>query len=215
MTLTREEKIEILMEHYHDYDLYEGWWESQIDYWQEERLPEEGFEDAEIFFSGFWSQGDGASFKSSVNVHRFLKNHAMEICTNYVNNIFNLRDLINATGNYQYIDLTAHIDQDGHYCHENTMYVTGYEYTIEEDDNISQQIQEFLEYKLEDWILEHARDLARDIYKCLESEHEDRISAEQVIESLQANNIIDENLDFLDQADNVYPEEEVSYPKAA
>ncbi len=31
-----------------------------------------GFEDVKIFFSGFYSQGDGASFTSSININKFL-----------------------------------------------------------------------------------------------------------------------------------------------
>jgi len=41
----------------------DSWSESVIEDWKEHRLPEMGFgENAEIAFSGFWSQGDGASF---------------------------------------------------------------------------------------------------------------------------------------------------------
>ena len=37
------------------------WYEYVLDYWKEQ-LEKCGFEDADIRFSGFWSQGDGASF---------------------------------------------------------------------------------------------------------------------------------------------------------
>lgn len=37
------------------------WWEDTIDNWTG-KLAEKGFEDADIYFSGFYSQGDGACF---------------------------------------------------------------------------------------------------------------------------------------------------------
>jgi hypothetical protein len=43
------------------------WWEYVYDLWKK-ALDQIGFENAEIAFSGFWSQGDGASFTASVDV---------------------------------------------------------------------------------------------------------------------------------------------------
>lgn len=43
------------------------WWEYIFELWKK-ALDQIGFENAAIAFSGFWSQGDGASFTASVNV---------------------------------------------------------------------------------------------------------------------------------------------------
>lgn len=40
-----------------------------------EELETLGFTDAEISYSGFWSQGDGASFTADVNVEHFFNSH--------------------------------------------------------------------------------------------------------------------------------------------
>src|SRR5258708_6719855 len=45
------------------------WWRYLHELWKK-ALDQIGFEHAEIAFSGFWSQGDGASFTASVNVTR-------------------------------------------------------------------------------------------------------------------------------------------------
>lgn len=48
-------------------------WDSQfaVEYWQE-KLADTGFENASIYFSGFWNQGDGASFTADVDAHKIL-----------------------------------------------------------------------------------------------------------------------------------------------
>lgn len=49
------------------------WYESTIDYWKNELLPRFGIVCDSIDFSGFWSQGDGASFVGWVeNDLRFI-----------------------------------------------------------------------------------------------------------------------------------------------
>ena len=45
----------------------DDWWEYIFELWKK-ALDQIGFENAAIAFSGFWSQGDGASFTASVNV---------------------------------------------------------------------------------------------------------------------------------------------------
>jgi hypothetical protein len=47
------------------------WYSDVLDIWKE-ALAQIGFEDAEISFSGFWSQGDGASFTAGVNVDKLV-----------------------------------------------------------------------------------------------------------------------------------------------
>ncbi len=60
-----ERAREWLVEGQTDHD----WWEYLYDLWQK-ALDQIGFTNAEIAFSGFWSQGDGASFTASVDVSR-------------------------------------------------------------------------------------------------------------------------------------------------
>lgn len=50
----------------------EGWWEYVYEKWNA-ALKEIGFTDPDISFSGFWSQGDGASFTAGVDTKVMLK----------------------------------------------------------------------------------------------------------------------------------------------
>lgn len=72
--LDEDRKWEIVESHMGDH-----WFESLIEDSVNE-LAEHGFEDAEIAFSGFWSQGDGASFTCKrIDVPLFLKKHWPEM----------------------------------------------------------------------------------------------------------------------------------------
>ena len=72
--LTEDRKWEIVEDYMGDY-----WWEPIIEEAVEE-LEEHGFDDADIQFTGFWSQGDGASFTCKhIDVTRFIKKHWSEM----------------------------------------------------------------------------------------------------------------------------------------
>ena len=48
-----------------------NWYSDVLDIWKD-ALAQIGFEDAEISFSGFWSQGDGASFTATVDLDKLI-----------------------------------------------------------------------------------------------------------------------------------------------
>lgn len=55
----------------------QNWVEETIEQWVG-ILRARGFDDAEVSYSGFWSQGDGASFTANVNVNRYLDFNALQ-----------------------------------------------------------------------------------------------------------------------------------------
>ena len=54
------------------------WYEDVLNFW-EQALAQIGFENSDIAFRGFWSQGDGASFSASVDVDRLVEFLANDI----------------------------------------------------------------------------------------------------------------------------------------
>ena len=65
-----EESQETTIENFRDINVeFFDWHDCELDYWKE-RLAEMGFMDAEIQFSGFWNQGDGASFTANVDIEK-------------------------------------------------------------------------------------------------------------------------------------------------
>jgi hypothetical protein len=157
-TELNEEQKNKVIENYQDINVdYDQWSGYILEDWVE-KLARQGFEDANIQYSGFWSQGDGASFSASVNLEQFLKGR--RIATKYA------KELKDEQEDGQGIAITT----GGLYSHE---------YMMSIDSNLSAELEAF--------ILEEARDQARKIYKDLQSDYESLTSPEQIADTLKAN----------------------------
>lgn len=65
-----------IFERKRDTNVFFDWWKWTIEAWKE-RLALMGFDDATIRFSGFWSQGDGASFTAYCDTQKILDSMLM------------------------------------------------------------------------------------------------------------------------------------------
>jgi hypothetical protein len=125
-----------------------------------------GIMEPEIQYTGFWSQGDGASIScKNIDVKKFLS----------------------ATGKSKLIpaifidDIHASLDRvSHHYSHENTVKASVENYGSEE---IPDQILNTLETLLDEF--QHKK--AREIYKTLEKEYDYVTSDEYLKETIEAN----------------------------
>ncbi len=127
---------------------------------EQEMLEEEGFKNAKIQFSGFYSQGDGASFTADIDKDMFL-----------VGEYECLKD----------VDFTLKITSlNSNYCHERTKRLEAITYhcTNEEAELIS---------KLEEELEELRLDLCYRIYRNLESDYEYQTSEAAIAETMEAN----------------------------
>lgn len=162
----------------------EKYWDINVNYYWEEFIIDEvkaelesyGFEDVEIYYSGFWSQGDGASFTGRLSdIRKFMK----------ANKISNKYKMV-----YLYADeVSADIIRNtSHYYHENTIFADVEYYNAEDflsinkADKLLDQLSEFEEY-LQDW----SRDYSANIYRKLRREFEYLTDEEQIIETFRAN----------------------------
>lgn len=130
-----------------------------------------GIEIKDVNFSGFWSQGDGASFTGSYAWRsgsvQAVKEHAPQDETLHA--IAAALQKVQAPNFYR---LTASIAHRGHYSHEYCM-------AIDVDGVLVADAEETLKDTL--------RDYARWIYRQLEKEYEYRTSEEALIEDANAN----------------------------
>jgi len=198
--LGKEVKEKVLEKH-RDWNVDGDWWyECVYESWKE-KLNKIGFEDAEIAFSGFWCQGDGACFNANCNIRKLL------IKSKYPKALVNL--LMES-------DLSASIvTTDHHYSHGNTRdFQLSYYYTdsflnvlktptadlpliigeaLDEDAKklyelrVKEQIAPIDLDQVEKDLEEKRLNLCRDIYKDLEKEYNSQTTDEAVIESLEAN----------------------------
>ena len=129
-----------------------------------------------IYWSGFYSQGDGASFKSR---YSFIADSPAKVRAEFPKNeklhriADNLAELQLKNGN----SLTGKIEQRGNYVHSNTMYVDWVEREDEKDVSSG----------AEDELQELMRDFANWIYAGLREDYEWRMADEQVDDSIRAN----------------------------
>lgn len=181
------------------------WWDSTYEMWQS-ALDEIGFENAQISFSGFWSQGDGASFTSDVNLRKLIaflstppapKDHVefdgkKETFGPYIvhklNNRFSrnprlakLLKIANSESQYwsAAVKRTSH-----HYSHQNTC---DFQFLDEPNIGTRHKLIGGLMTELEKYAEELRYSLSTLIYDALEEDHEAQTSDESIEDFAQAN----------------------------
>ncbi len=155
----------------------------------ESELEEMGYSNIDVSFSGFWSQGDGASFTADLDVLEYIKylyNKAIEkgeippIYTRLINVLEN---------NHVWIDTCTIIrDRWVHYVHWNT---TSLYMEYDKDEHITGENWLSTESLLEDLrkhIFAHHQQLNKEIYSRLEEEYYSITSDDYVREILLDDN---------------------------
>lgn len=137
-------------------------------------LETKGFRDVEINFSGFSSQGDGASFTSDyIDVEEFLRSQGCySKFRRYV-----------SENNYNEISYDLKISRDNgcRYSHENSVYVDD-SWNHWTTDNQENKIKEIIEM-----IAEFVKDESREIYKALETDYDANTNDQAVADFLESN----------------------------
>lgn len=131
-----------------------------------------------IWFSGFWSQGDGARFEGRLSyvkaASRKIRNHAPKDEA-----LHRIADTIQAGQCRNFYQLHAQIVHRDRYYHEYCMAIS-----VERDSPIRQDMTPHAE----ETIIEALRNLARWLYRQLQREYEYLTSDEMVDEAITVNN---------------------------
>jgi hypothetical protein len=174
----------------------------------------------QIYYSGFYSQGDGASWTGRVNLDDFIQHYVTPTHPNA-----GRYTVLLALMQEEWIGIRALIYTTSFmYVHSGGMRLEGVTITadIDADDNDSVFRQgifqgdgvngvaraidiESLVNDLEEWVLEEAKSLADDIYKALRDEYEHYTSEEYFMELIYINGW------RFDSKGNISTEEEVSH----
>ena len=154
----KEKAIESCRDINTDYD----WYQFIFEDWTE-KLERQGFLDARIYFSGFYSQGDGACFTCKIDLEKLLTGRRLK-------SVYK-----KAIDSYNNDYLSIEIKTSGHYSHEYTMSLDYYD----QKDVVTE--------KLADFIITEARNQAQTIYKELKESYEYLTSNESIIETIESN----------------------------
>jgi hypothetical protein len=145
------------------------WWDATYDD-AKTCLALAGFDVEKIYFSGFWSQGDGACFEGSWSAADTKPVKAMRAHAPKDKELHRIAAAMRAIARKDKA-ASMSVRHRGHYSHEGCT-----EFNVEARTAF-----------LEEAIIETSRDAMRWIYKSLEREYEYLISDEQVDESIRAN----------------------------
>lgn len=177
-----------LIDKHWDINVDHEWWEYTYDEFKIE-METKGITVADINFSGFYSQGDGASFTGRIDMIQFLKVHELE------------QQFMGATFFAGQGELWAELQRGSSgYYHENSVGVcllldsyNNYDY---EDDSTRYQVYETMqevmdsEWKdLEEEVGSICRGYMQDLYSKLRDEYEYLTSDEVVWETIVANDL--------------------------
>ncbi len=150
------------------------WWDSIYEMFKEDTTE---FDVEKIYFSGFWSQGDGAMFEYS-GISEELVHEAIDSLdiSKYKREAMKSEVVFSAKGTHR-----------GHYCHERSCHhIMYFEVNDIDRENIDQLFYEH-HVELEDFIEERYRDLAHKLYRSLEEDYEYLTNEEAIIETIIAN----------------------------
>jgi len=175
--LKSEDAKQKAIESFYDINVdFTDWHEYIIDEFKEN---ETSFDITKVYFSGFWSQGDGAMFEYN-GISQNLVNSIIDglKLPNWKKNVLKHCSYVNASGKHR-----------GHYYHENCC---SHSINIERDNNAYEYenidaLIDFYTDEIESKIIEQYQKLCQNLYRKLEKEYEYLTSKEQIIESINAN----------------------------
>lgn len=176
-----------LIDKYWDINVDHDWWEYTYGEFKLDML-QKGITVNDIFFTGFYSQGDGACFTGIIDMKVFLKVHNLE------------QEFMGATFFAGLGELYANIEKHrtSRYCHENAAYVDLQEDTYNNYDEEDLRYQVYGQMasilndewgRLETEVTDICRGYMQDLYKQLQKEYDALTSKEAIWETIVLNDL--------------------------
>jgi hypothetical protein len=155
------------------------WYKPILEEWKE-KLEKMGYQNADINFSGFWSQGDGASFTSkSVDIQQWIRYNK---CGK------EYRALLSCIAHDSWVD-AAITRFSYHYSHENTVHASINPHYVGVNPEVDKRFYDQAD-NLERSLTADVRSLSREIYRILEKEYSYQTSKEAIEETIEANDYL-------------------------
>jgi hypothetical protein len=139
-----------------------------------------GFNIDRVYYSGFWSQGDGACFEGSWDARKVNADAMRKECP-IDTELHRIADAMAAIA-AKFPFASFSVKHSGHYCHQ---YCTSFNVSIANEEG--EEIESPERDGAEGALIELARDAMQWIYRGLEKEYDYQTAEEQVIESIRAN----------------------------
>lgn len=164
------------IETYRDLNTYDGWWEPIFEGITEEANAK-GFHVGNIYFSGFWSQGDGAMFEYTTLGDTLFSNFVDQL------DLSPMRKSWLKTQTFAQSEGT----HSGHYYHENCCsHVIDFEPKFSWSENFGNWISSFAD-QYEQFVISEYKSLCGELYSRLNTYHDELTSDEAIAEGIIAN----------------------------
>ena len=164
-----EDSKQTAIENHRDVNTYDGWWEPIFE-GITEQAEQAGFHVGNIYFSGFWSQGDGAMFEYTTVGDTLLNKFVDQLDLSPLRKQW-LRSQTFAQGRG---------DHSGHYYHENCCsHVIDFEPNFGWQSNFSNWIEGFAD-QYEEFVIAEYKSLCRELYSRLDT-YNDELSTDEAI----------------------------------
>ena len=179
--------------------MHHDWWDCTYDYMKEEGY-KHGFHIHDIRFSGFWSQGDGASWCGRVDLKGWIEHSFTTTDQEHP-----LTQIFLALLDEGWIESKVMVSfSTSRYCHENTLHINEIDHYYRIDDDSVMERGMFKGasvadlvgmLSIKDGVLDtlyerldaECKDFAQTIYRALEEDYEAQISEESVADIYEAN----------------------------
>ena len=171
-----EDSQQIAIDNHRDVNTYDGWWEPIFEGITEE-AEAKGFHVGNIYFSGFWSQGDGAMFEYTTLGDTLLNKFVDQL------DLSPMRKSWLKTLTFAQSEGTHR----GHYYHENCCsHVVSFESNTSVASNTEYWINSFAD-QYEEFVIAEYKSLCRELYSRLEIYNDELTSDEQVADTIIMN----------------------------
>ena len=171
-----ENSQQIAIDNHRDVNTYDGWWEPIFEGITEE-AEQAGFHVGNIYFSGFWSQGDGAMFEYTTLGDTLLNKFVDQL------------DLSPMRKSWLRTQTFAQSEgkHSGHYYHENCCsHVVDFEPNFSTYGNFWEWIGSFAD-QYEEFVIAEYKTLCRELYSRLSAYNDELTSDEEVAETIIMN----------------------------
>lgn len=209
--LTARQKDEIFDKYRHWNTEHVNWWDGVYDCFKAD-MADIGIEVDNIYFSGFWSQGDGACFEGRVDDWpKFLESigYTCPALIGLAANAWRFR--VEHRGHYYHENCTSFTSDmanpDDYYESEMDQFVDAHSpYNTEIQNAAFLAILKGYDYnKLHDEFEEEFKRHMRDLYSRLEAEHDHLTSDEAILDSLECNDQLEDAINsIIEESEEAY-----------
>lgn len=168
-----DEAKQVALDRHREINAHDGWWDPIYD-GLHNKAEEAGFEVEDIYFSGFWSQGDGAMFTYSGFNENMLKGFVAQLDLSEEDKVIILSQA----------DTCGKGIHRGHYYHEKSCDHYSTLDSTNPDWEYATDLIEGLDGAFENYVIEVYEDLCGELYKDLEEYYNELTSDEYVAEML-------------------------------